>query len=154
MSKGPIIDIFGNKEWRAADNLLHRLDGPALMSPNGSFRWCFRGMYHRIDGLAVFEACEAAELKEISQYYLNGVYLTEEQWKIARTSKSDEPMVLDSGIIAHWREGWLYRDDGPALITATGHSFSLGGEFLSVDAWIEQMDADPSHKVLMKMQWG
>ena len=38
MSK-PVIDTFGNKEWRNVDGVVHREDGPAIEWANGSKEW-------------------------------------------------------------------------------------------------------------------
>jgi hypothetical protein len=47
------IDEFGMKRWFNEEGELHRLDGPAIVQPNGSKEWCVNGKLHRIDGPAV-----------------------------------------------------------------------------------------------------
>ena len=49
----PVIDTFGNKEWRNVDGVVHREDGPAIEWANGSKEWCLNGQRHREDGPAV-----------------------------------------------------------------------------------------------------
>lgn len=42
----------GEIEWRKGGNL-HRIDGPARVSPDGSKHWLFNGHRHRVDGPAI-----------------------------------------------------------------------------------------------------
>ncbi len=46
------IDEHGTKRW-FKDGLLHRLDGPAIIYPEGNIAWYKDGLYHRLDGPAV-----------------------------------------------------------------------------------------------------
>ena len=43
----------GTKEWRNDQNCLHRIGGPAIISPSGVEEWWFDGALHRDDGPAV-----------------------------------------------------------------------------------------------------
>ena len=62
----PVIDTFGNKEWRNVDGVLHREDGPAIILSSGSTLYYRDGKLHRLDGPAV-------ELANGSKsWYLNG----------------------------------------------------------------------------------
>ena len=49
----PQIDQEGNVEWRTAEGLLHRIDGPAVEGTDGRKEWWVNGKYHRIGGPAV-----------------------------------------------------------------------------------------------------
>lgn len=58
------------QEWHQ-NGRLHRLDGPAMVLPNGMQRWYVDGRLHRADGPAV-------EMKSgRSWYYLNGRMVSE-----------------------------------------------------------------------------
>ncbi len=46
------VTEFGTQEWRQ-EGLLHKLDGPAVTSPNGRQEWRQNGLLHRLDGPAV-----------------------------------------------------------------------------------------------------
>ena len=62
----PVIDTFGNKEWRNVDGVVHREDGPAIILSSGSTLYYRDGKLHRLDGPAV-------ELANGSKsWYLNG----------------------------------------------------------------------------------
>jgi hypothetical protein len=45
--------LFRAKDWRNEHGLLHRVDGPALIRPDGTQYWCQHGELHRADGPAV-----------------------------------------------------------------------------------------------------
>jgi hypothetical protein len=47
------IDKHGNKDWTKKNGLLHRLDGPALESIDGTKEWYKNGLRHRLDGPAI-----------------------------------------------------------------------------------------------------
>jgi len=52
MRNGLRIYSDGSKRWFLND-LLHRLDGPAIEYPNGYKRWYIEGQLHREDGPAI-----------------------------------------------------------------------------------------------------
>lgn len=47
-----ILTNTGVQEWRE-DGELHRLDGPAVIYPDGGESWYRKGYFHRLDGPAV-----------------------------------------------------------------------------------------------------
>jgi hypothetical protein len=51
----PIVDSLGTRVWRE-NGKLHRLDGPAVIYPNGIEMWYKNGKLHRLDGPAVESA--------------------------------------------------------------------------------------------------
>jgi len=53
---------------------LHRLDGPAIIQPNGSKMWYLNGKYHRLDGPAIEHPSGR------KYYYLNGKEYSFEEW--------------------------------------------------------------------------
>ena len=72
----PVIDTFGNKEWRNVDGVLHREDGPAIILSSGSTLYYRDGKLHREDG----PACEYADGDK--EWYLNGKKYTEEEFAL------------------------------------------------------------------------
>lgn len=52
----PVVYADGAREWRDADGLPHRDDGPAIILPKGGRRWYQHGKLHRDDGPAVTDA--------------------------------------------------------------------------------------------------
>jgi hypothetical protein len=46
------VDEYGTKRWFNENGKLHRLDGPAVESANGSKEWYQNGERHRLDGPA------------------------------------------------------------------------------------------------------
>ena len=60
-----IIDKDGTKLWHLND-LLHRIDGPAVERPNGDKYWYLNNKIHRTDGPAI----EASNGNKY--WYLNG----------------------------------------------------------------------------------
>ena len=96
MSK-PVIDTFGNKEWRNVDGVLHREDGPAIILSSGSQLYYRHGKEHRIDGPAVEWAIGSKEwwvngqlhredgpaiewANGTNEWWLNGKEYTEEEY--------------------------------------------------------------------------
>lgn len=57
------------------DDVLHRLDGPAAIRPNGSMEWRIKGELHRLDGPAVIRSDGSKEWwvdgKSISFHHLS-----------------------------------------------------------------------------------
>jgi hypothetical protein len=56
-----VIDSNGDKTWRNADGLLHRLDGPAIVGADGVRSWFVNGERHRLDGPA-FEGADGCNI--------------------------------------------------------------------------------------------
>lgn len=61
----------GSIEWRC-EGVLHRIDGPAVLYPNGDSEWYFNGTLHRLDGPAV--ECEDGHI----EYWVYG-YLCKDE---------------------------------------------------------------------------
>lgn len=70
------IDEFGIKWWFNDKNQVHRLDGPAIIYPNGTKRWYQNGLLHRLDGPAVeyFSGTDGHHTK----WWIRGEHYTEE----------------------------------------------------------------------------
>ena len=71
MKNGRVVDAYGYQEWYEND-LRHRLDGPAYISPTGLQGWYANDQLHRIDGPAVIGANGRQE------WWVRGVNITEE----------------------------------------------------------------------------
>jgi len=48
-----IDNKYGNKQWRNKNRELHRIDGPAIETTNGTKYWYQNGRLHRIEGPAI-----------------------------------------------------------------------------------------------------
>jgi hypothetical protein len=72
------IDDDKTIEWRNSDGKLHRKDGPAIESANGTKYWYVNGKLHREDGPAIESA------NGDKAWYVNDKNLTQEQF-LART---------------------------------------------------------------------
>ena len=76
MRNGMIINKWGNKREWFQNDLLHRLDGPAVEYTNGISKWWYRnGLLHCEDGPAVERKNGCCE------WWLNNVEYTEEEYK-------------------------------------------------------------------------
>ena len=91
-----IIDEYGTKRWYLND-LLHRIDGPAVEYANGDKEWYLNDKLHRTDGPAVErsngdkfwylynklhrEDGPAIEYSDGNKFWrLNGIRYTFEEW--------------------------------------------------------------------------
>ena len=99
---------------------LHREDGPAVESSNGTKSWYLNGQRHREDGPAV-------EFSDWTKYwYLNG-----------QLHREDGPAVEFSNGTEYWYlNGKMHREDGPAMECADGTKvWYLNGQELSKAEW-------------------
>ena len=122
----------GTKIWHL-NGLLHREDGPAVVFADGGKRWFLNGKRHCEDGPA-FEDPDGTK-----QWYLNDKQYSESDWRIAVGElKKPKPQVLelkygeklpvsytgiaefDNGDKVWYLNGYLHREDGPAIEWANG----------------------------------
>ena len=92
------------QSWRNSEGKLHRLDGPAVVDPDGQERWYKNGDLHREDG--------PARVTNIGtqQWYLNG-----------KANRVDGPAVIYANGTKEWLlNGQLHRLDGPAIERSNG----------------------------------
>ena len=47
------VDRYGTRRYYNGAGQLHRLEGPAVIWPNGNCEWYQNGLRHRIDGPAI-----------------------------------------------------------------------------------------------------
>jgi len=79
-----IRDPFGILEYRVS-GMLHRVDGPAKIFPNGTQHWYYEGELHRIGGPAIEWATGE------KHFYLHGIrYSAKDYWS----------KLLDEGIVS------------------------------------------------------
>lgn len=71
---GPAVETSDGAIYWYIHDKLHREDGSAMITKNGKY-WLIEGQNHREDGPAVEKADGTKE------WYLNGIQLTEEQFK-------------------------------------------------------------------------
>jgi hypothetical protein len=103
---GPaVIYPDGQREWYFNDKW-HCTNGPAVNYPNGIEIWIINGQWHRIDGPAVIYPDGQRE------WYFN------DKWH-----RIDGPAVIyPDGQKEWWIHGHLHRCDGPAVIYPNGNS--------------------------------
>ena len=53
MKNGLNIGKYVYNEHRNGEGKLHRVDGPAVICPNGTKEWYINGKLHRVDGPAI-----------------------------------------------------------------------------------------------------
>jgi len=83
----------------------HRVDGPAIIRPNGSKIWYCRGKLHRLDG-----PCMTNSGNEF--WYKHG-----------KLHRDEGPAIIwAEGDLEWWQDGKLHRLDGPAYEGADGHN--------------------------------
>ena len=94
----------GTVEYRNAVGQTHRIDGPAVVDPDGSLMWYRDDRLHREDGPAIV--------------YSDG----EEHWyQNGRLHRTDGPAIILADGEEHWyQNGVWHRTDGPAVIHADG----------------------------------
>lgn len=113
---GRVIDQYGAELWYH-DDMMHRLGGPAYISPDGYEEWWLNGQIHRDDGPAITEASG-----------------TRIWYQFDEKHRDDGPaMIRSNGAMEWWKNGKLHRDDGPAIITASGNrGWFLYGKLLPI----------------------
>lgn len=67
---GPALILPNGTEFWYFRGLLHRTDGPAASSPSGEKMWCIAGRLHREDGPALIKQDKRV------QYWLNGKHVS------------------------------------------------------------------------------
>lgn len=96
----------GTQWWYGPDRRPHRLDGPAIIYPDGSQVWCRNGHADRDDGPAIIRADGSYEWRRKGRLHRDG----------------DLPADVTEDGTQHWyRDGAQHRDgDMPAIIRADG----------------------------------
>ena len=109
----------GTVVYRNAVGQTHRIDGPAVVDPDGSLMWYRNNRLHREDGAAIIHP-DGEE-----HWCQNGV-----------RHRTDGPAITyPSGTVLWYRNGLLHRTDGPAVVFPNGdlHWFLSGKEFCEED---------------------
>ena len=70
---GPAMVSPRGKKWYQ-NGQLHRTDGPAIEHSNGEKQWWQNGVRHRLDGPAI------ERVSGNKQYWIDGIQLTEEEF--------------------------------------------------------------------------
>ena len=79
--------INGIEKWSCGYKL-HRVDGPAIIFPDGEQRWVVNGIWHRTDGPAAIQ-----QNGDVS-WYLDGYNYSFNQWLLVNTVISAEQKVM------------------------------------------------------------
>src|SRR5512138_2443134 len=96
------IEENGTIRWKLPNGKLHKLDGPAVIYPDGSEYWYKNGKLHKTDGPA------ATDPDGSEYWYENGKF-----------HKTDGPAATGpDGFQAWCINDQLHRLDGPAVIYA------------------------------------
>lgn len=108
------------KSYRNENGVLHREDGPAVMSPDGDKHWYLNGQRHREDGPAIEYS------NGDKKWYINGQLHRED-------GPAVENLIGDYLKSQFWfLNGQLHREDGPAIEWSDGHvDWYLNGEKMS-----------------------
>lgn len=89
----------GDRVWMMNNGKLHRLNGPAVIKPDGTREWWVNGNLHREDGAAVIKP--------------DG---TKEWWVDGLPHREDGPAIESSNGLKEWFfEGKRHCLDGPAV---------------------------------------
>ena len=100
-SKGRCKSFLKNRKF-------HRIDGPAIINPDGSEEWFNEGVRHRLDGPAFSLTMENGSLYLI--WYEKGVF-----------HRKDGPAVIyPNGTEVWYKYGKVHREDGAAIIRPNG----------------------------------
>lgn len=120
----------GTVEYRVSlgsgHTVLHRLDGPAVVRPDGTEEWWEYGQKHRFDGPAVVRANGA------ETWYLHD-----------RLHRLGGPAVTKPDGYEGWYEyGQLHREDGVAMSRPDGfRAYSVRGQYHRFDGpaiyWVD-----------------
>jgi hypothetical protein len=71
---GPAVEWDdGSEDWWF-NGVPHREGGPAIIRANGTKRWCFKGQYHRPDGPAV------EWTNGYKEWWINGEQMSEDEF--------------------------------------------------------------------------
>jgi len=104
------VDHISQDQWRIGNRYrndqfqLHRLDGPAIETANGSKQWYQNGKSHRLDGPAIEDA--------------DG---TKAWWQNDKLHRLDGPAIeWADGAKSWWQNDKLHRLDGPAIEKTDG----------------------------------
>ena len=99
------VSAGGTIFWVNDEDELHREDGPALESSDGSRSWYINGVYRREDGPAI----EMSSGKKM--WYING-----------KLHRLDGPAIIHSDSMKEWyQNNELHRLGGPAIEYPDGH---------------------------------
>src|ERR1039458_4549593 len=82
----PYTTLFRSVKSWYQNNLLHRVDGPAVEHANGDLEWYQNGSRHRMDGPAVVNARGTAE------WYIDGKQINENEFLTLVSSRRLERM--------------------------------------------------------------
>jgi len=117
-----IVLADGTTEYRNADGLLHRVDGPACIYSDGSQKWYKNGELHRDDGPSVIlpngyqEWHQNGRLHRVDGPALIFANGSQRWYKNGLDHREDGPAVIRvDGYKAWYKNGRIHREDGPAI---------------------------------------
>ncbi len=114
-------------EWKDADGMPHKDDGPAVLRVDGTQKWYRHGFRHREDGPAVVEPdgtqrwYQHGELHRDGGPAFVGADGTQKWYQYGRLHRGDGPAFVGADGEHKWYQyGKLHRDDGPAIVESDG----------------------------------
>lgn len=113
-----VVATSGTRCYYDNENRIHREDGPAVETHNGTTMWYIHGIRHRVDGPAI------ERYNGTKEWYVNGTRLSEEEFlKRIKMTEDDtfdrlryHLVVSSTGTrLYHNNAGQLHRIGGPAV---------------------------------------
>jgi hypothetical protein len=98
------------------DGIIHREDGPAIISPNGNQAWYQNGVFHRVGGPALemadenmYQWCQngllhredgpAVMMKDIIEWWIHGVQYSEKEFNALKLNEKLEAELPQENIV-------------------------------------------------------
>lgn len=123
----PTTASDGSVHWRTPDRRTHRVDGPAIIWPDGSQSWHYDNEIHREDGPAIIRANgHETWMRHGKPHRIGGPAVTkldggQEWWQDGKRHRTDGPAaIFADGTRAWFIHDQLHRTDGPAVINSDG----------------------------------
>ncbi len=114
-------------EWKDADGMPHKDDGPAILEVDGTQKWYRHGSRHRDDGPAEITADGTQVWRQYDGIHRDGgpaVFESDgtQQWyQYGELHRDGGPAVTKANGEQEWyQHDHLHREDGPAAIKADG----------------------------------
>lgn len=101
--------VFIKSETHYINGKKHREDGPALINSDGYREWYKNGELHRDDGPAIIHP------NGFEEFWINGKPIPKKE-----CSDNKEKTINENGVIKHYYNNRLNKNDGPAVIYPNG----------------------------------
>ena len=125
----PALKVFRSEDGQRSYRYgrLHRVDGPAIIRPDGHEAWHLDGDLHRVDGPAIVRADGG-----------------QEWWLFGKQRREDGPAVIyPTGFEAWLLHGQNHRTNGPAITWPDGR----------LEWWENDVRKPPEVEAALSMVW-